>query len=109
MTDAAQPAALTQEQIVDLRNEICVENGWMASEIQRFHALCDLALRAERDAERYQHLKRGVKEYPEGWYFEDFYSGAPSLETLDAAIDRAIQTKNVIERLQIYEQMKENK
>jgi argininosuccinate synthase len=49
-------------------------------------------LTAERDAARarYQWLLNQAKEVRDGWTLGLFFDGAPSLETLDDAIDAAI-------------------
>lgn len=38
------PSNLTVEEVEELQNEICAENGWTVSEIGRFQAICDAAL-----------------------------------------------------------------
>ncbi len=44
------------------------------------------------DAERYRWLASRAKEFPEGWYFAEYFAGAPSLETLNDVIDAARKT-----------------
>lgn len=46
---------------------------------------------AQQDAERYRWLAKGADEGDGGWLIEVFVDGAPSLETLDAAIDAAMK------------------
>ena len=43
---------LTREEIEDIRDALTVENGWTASEINKWEAICDLALSSFPKGER---------------------------------------------------------
>ena len=64
-----------------------VRHGDMAATIERLTAERDAA---RANAKRYEWLKSRFDELRDGWALEVCVEGAPSLETLDDAIDAAI-------------------
>lgn len=75
-------ADLTREQIIDWRNDICPENGWVGKDIAELHALCDMALRAAEAEKNYETAVQGRQDFRRA-----YRRAREALQVADAAIN----------------------